>query len=606
MKNDEEKTLIEKNKWMIILIFPMYWCYWILMDTPAYVSTTLKQTLNLSNSQYSFFYLAYTIPNIIILPIVPWFDKMFGHYLVTITASFLIFLASIMFALFNSNFFLFIIGRILFGLGGEIVACSSISFIRTFTKESNYSFFVGLFFASCRMLMGISSIVFVRIVSHFSLSIAFLIYSIFTLISLCSCIFACFQDKLLKERKLKTTEKMEQNDKTSFLENDVVSASINSTLDVKDDGYEGENLNKESWFIIISMFASFGIPLTIVSFFVAICSEKGINETDSSLYLSLHSVSACLSSIIGGYIYDRIGKRGIGHIVTLIILCLTPIALLTDISPIIIIFIQGAFYGIISVQSNGIISICLPNRLNFKALNYYYTLLNLGQTIITYIFAYLADIFGDYQNSLIFVCLFGLIFIVQMVILHFISDYPINQKKSGFTPIKKEENVSDPSNIEKSKEENYKEMEELISNDIHPFKDSNQDMVESKTDEKKFEDKNTKINLNFEEHKEEPTITDVDNLIKEELLCLAARENDAETVVSFLDGSTELNANFVDQNGKTALMYACSTGNEVILKALLDNNTKMDQDIEQISNLIDIAVELNFTHIVEILENWKN
>eukprot|EP00792_Barthelona_sp_PAP020_P003737 TRINITY_DN1610_c0_g1_i1.p1 TRINITY_DN1610_c0_g1~~TRINITY_DN1610_c0_g1_i1.p1 ORF type:complete len:596 (-),score=100.72 TRINITY_DN1610_c0_g1_i1:9-1796(-) len=589
MKIENNKILVQRNKWAILLVFPMYWCNWILYDTPSYVSTTLKANLNLNNSQYSYFYLAYTIPNIFILPLVPWIDKTLGRYVTSILANIFMFFSTVIFTLFNNSYVMIIIGRILFGFGGEIAACSSIAFIRTFAAESDFSFFIGLFFASCRIMMSLSSIFFVRIADSTSLSFAFGIIMITTLISLSSCCFACYQNKLIMED-------IEQTKKNN--EHEVSSLSNTNSNDILSDS---DDINKETWFIIVSMFASFGIPLCVCSFFIQVCAQIGIDQTASSSFLSMHAISAFITSILGGFLYDKIGKRGIGHAISVLMLSLCPVALNLGFSPALVIFIQGGFYGLISIQSNGIISICLPSRLHFKALNYYYTFINIGQTAITISFASLSDRTGNFEVSLNFLFGFGFLFFIQMVILHFITDFPINQKNSGYASNINRNSIKDPS-IDIMQ---VNELNEIILVPIAISVESCSEMLSDKGNLNIASSPKLHTEIEYTEFNNSTEILSSSSS-NYDLLCLAAFEGDIETIKLLMKETDNEIINLINENGDFPLLCACRGGNIDIVKLLLDNNAEINLVNKNGQGAIDIAIENNHNEVVNVLTAFSH
>lgn len=282
-----------------------YFCY----DIPAALESHLtdpRGTFKLSHVNYSLLYTVYASPNTIF----PFFggffvDKMgirigllFFSLLLTI-GQILIFLGGI-----TTTFPLFLVGRVLFGIGSESLNVTQTTIIAHWFEGSGVSFAIGLNIAIARIGSVISSALTPR---FYSLNNGYFL-PLFIGVLLCAASFLCGVVLCYIDRKAESLEKENQKEKGQQ-ETEKIKLS-----DLK-------NFSLIFWSLLLTCILTYGSFYTFNANNNDILYKRfNISNETAGLYLMVVFLIAALVTPFFGIIFDRVGKRSIGLLIALSLL----------------------------------------------------------------------------------------------------------------------------------------------------------------------------------------------------------------------------------------------------------------------------------------------
>ncbi|CAG9784352.1 unnamed protein product [Diatraea saccharalis] len=128
---------------MCFLCFGSYFCY----DTPGALADNFKDDAHLNTSQFALLYSIYSWPNVILCFIGGYLvDRYFGVRLGTVIYMVIVFVGAIVFALgaYINAFWLMILGRFIFGIGGESLQVAVNSYVVLWFKGKELNMVFGL------------------------------------------------------------------------------------------------------------------------------------------------------------------------------------------------------------------------------------------------------------------------------------------------------------------------------------------------------------------------------------------------------------------------------------------------------------------------------
>lgn len=149
-KNEEQKRTT-KISWLILFLinlsqFSQYYCF----DMVTVLHSTLKEKFKKLDGDFEYYYnlmySVYSFPNIILPFLAGLVITKFGNNCMLIFTTFLVTVGQIFFTIgiLNENIIIVLVGRLLFGLGGESNGIPLNSLIIKWFDKSNSAFSLGL------------------------------------------------------------------------------------------------------------------------------------------------------------------------------------------------------------------------------------------------------------------------------------------------------------------------------------------------------------------------------------------------------------------------------------------------------------------------------
>ncbi|XP_065202865.1 major facilitator superfamily domain-containing protein 1-like [Planococcus citri] len=410
-QNEEEKITIRHPNHLVqklvaltlmcLLGFGSYFCY----DNPAALQDHFVSDMSLTTSQFVLLYSWYAWPNVILCAIGGYLmDRVFGIRLGTCIYALLVVIGQLIFAagVYTNRFWLAILGRFIFGAGGESLAVAQNSYAVVWFKgkELNMVFGFQLSFARTGSTVNFFLMEYLyRFINKYytgfqCLGVALFIASISTLGSFLSGLLLAWQDKHA-ERVLK--RKQPQPDELAKIS------------DVK-------NFPLAYWLTTFTIVCYYGAILPFVALGKVFFERKYDLPADQANFVNsiLFFVSSVLSPFLG-LIVDKFGKNVSFVFVSLLITIASHMMLgFTFINPYISMCIMGVSYSMVASALWPLIALVTPEHLLGTAYGIAQSFENLGLGVITVMAGVIADNYGYFILEAYFIgCLcLALIFII--------------------------------------------------------------------------------------------------------------------------------------------------------------------------------------------------
>jgi len=193
---------------MCFLGFGSYFCF----DNPGALPDVISKDMSLTTTQFTYLYSSYSWPNVVLCFIGGFLiDRVFGIRLGAALYAFIIFIGQIIFAcgsLWNS-FFLMIIGRIVFGIGGESLAVAQNYYAVLWFKGKELNMVFGLQLSFARVGSAVNFIVMSPLYNYVNqyikgrecLGVTLLLASLTCLFSFLCALILAWLDKKANENK---------------------------------------------------------------------------------------------------------------------------------------------------------------------------------------------------------------------------------------------------------------------------------------------------------------------------------------------------------------------------------------------------------------------
>lgn len=295
-------------RWLVLFLacvglFGSYYVY----DNPGAMLHEIENYLNIDNTQYNLLYSVYSFPNTVL--------PFFGGFLVDrmgTNISMFVFLSLICAgqAIFwlgatVKNFTLCIIGRMVFGFGGESLSVATSALLATWFKNKEMAFAMGLNLSVARLGSVINDQV--SPAMH-SVPLALLVGFFICCVSLASVVVLSLVDKMA-ERKAREQDAQHLLENPATAETAAPAEPPVSLADVREFSYT-------FWLLCISCVIVYGAVLPFNNISGGLFSDKwNLDTAVANRYLLIpFLISACLSPFMGGVV-DVFGKRA--HLLTL-------------------------------------------------------------------------------------------------------------------------------------------------------------------------------------------------------------------------------------------------------------------------------------------------
>lgn len=386
---------------MCILGFGSYFCY----DNPAALQDHFTQDMNLTTSQFVLLYSWYAWPNVILCAIGGYLmDRVFGIRLGTCIYAVLVVFGQLIFAagVYSNSLWLAILGRFVFGAGGESLAVAQNSYAVVWFKGKELNMVFGFQLSFARSGSAVNFFVMeylYRFINKYytgfqCLGISLFIASISTVGSFLSGILLAFQDKHA-ERVLK--RKQTQPDEVAKLS------------DVK-------NFPLTFWLTTFTIVCYYGAILPFIALGKVFFERKYELPADQANIVNsiLFLISIILSPFMG-LIVDKLGKNVTFVFVSLLVTIASHMMLaFTFINPYIIMCFMGVSYSMVASALWPLIALVTPEHLLGTAYGIAQSFENLGLGVITVMAGMITDTYGYFILEAYFIaCLFlALLFII--------------------------------------------------------------------------------------------------------------------------------------------------------------------------------------------------
>jgi nitrate/nitrite transporter NarK len=278
--------------WALALICAVNFGPFFCFDNPQALESTIKEVLNLDDSGFDWFYSVYSLPNIIL--------PLFGGLIIdrlSLRLSLVLFSALpvlgqaiVTIGAMKTNYAIMLVGRVVFGLGGECIKISQSAMAAKWFGKKDLAFAMGSFLCVARIGSSLNSFLSPKIyIWADSFSAPFLVGFILTIFSLVGTITLVVLDK--KADKIDNTESQQKKkDKVTF-------------ADVK-------KFSLLFYHLLLNNLAFYGAFFGLNNNLNNIWSSRfGYTPSDAGNYIAIvYLISAFTTPLLGMYL-DKNGKR---------------------------------------------------------------------------------------------------------------------------------------------------------------------------------------------------------------------------------------------------------------------------------------------------------
>mmetsp|Transcript_59956 Transcript_59956/g.98969 ORF Transcript_59956/g.98969 Transcript_59956/m.98969 type:complete len:550 (+) Transcript_59956:21-1670(+) len=323
-------------RWLVLCLscwamFGSYYCY----DNPTALATQMQSTYDLTDIQYNLLYSVYSFPNIVL--------PLFGGALVDkigAEISLLIFLvfvtvgqAVFAFATSINSYPLMLVGRVVFGFGGESLCVAESALLAVYFVGTEVAFAMGLNLSIGRAGSSLNDWATLRIY-ELNESVPEALWAGFLLLCVC---LAFTVIMLVLDRY-----KARQKEKKGYFVPQAHSGEVVQLADIRE-------FNMFYWLITVSCIVVYGCVLpwnNIGGAFMQ--SQYGFSASKANHYLMIPYLSSAFCVPFFGYLCDRIGRRAELLVVSTIALGITHamFAWFTEVDPVYALGLMGVAYSI--------------------------------------------------------------------------------------------------------------------------------------------------------------------------------------------------------------------------------------------------------------------
>jgi len=383
-----------KLRWLVLMLaclsaFGNYFCF----DNPTALSEALKERLHLSSLEYNLLYSLYSFPNMVL----PLFGGVFIDR-VGVNTGLILFTGLLcggqaLFALgvSNSSYILALIGRFVFGLGGECQGVAVVTIVAVWFRNKEMAFAMGLMISVSRL----GSVANDQI-SPFWKNEAGLSFAIwFGFLLLCGCLFLtillyCIESQFVRGKRArgKSVE------------------SITTGEEFKCS--EIWDFDRIFWLLTASCFVVYGCVFPFNAIANSFFQERfDYSEHRATIMLMIpFTISAVVSPFLGGVI-DKIGKRAWFVFLSPTFMAVAHTMLgFTKIEPIVWMAMIGLAFTFYAAALSPSFALVVPENKLGSAYGVLFAVQNVGLTSFPLIVGVIKDQTGGYTYvELCFVCL---------------------------------------------------------------------------------------------------------------------------------------------------------------------------------------------------------
>ncbi|KAG5897440.1 hypothetical protein JTB14_002701 [Gonioctena quinquepunctata] len=377
---------------MCFLSFGSYFCY----DNPAALQDHMKQDLNLTETQYTVLYSVYSWPNVVLNFIGGFLiDRVFGIRLGSNIYVGLTLLGQIGFAsgAFFNQYWLMLVGRFIFGIGGESLTVAQNNYAVLWFKGKELNMVFGLQLSFARVGSTVNFLVMESLYKYVvdSSSNPQHVVGIVLFISCVTCLFS-FACSLIMGLFDKRAEEITRR-------NDNMTREVVKLTDVKD-------FKASFWLVcvICVLFYCAIFPFITIAkdFFM---KRFEMSPEDANTLSSIIYIISGVSSPILGLIIDKIGMNvtwiSVGVSVTMGAHALLAF---TSLSPYVGIAFMGMAYSILASSLWPLVSMIIPEYQLGTAYGVAGSIQNLGLAVISIFTGLIIDHFGYTVLEIFFMC----------------------------------------------------------------------------------------------------------------------------------------------------------------------------------------------------------
>lgn len=398
---------------MCMLGFGSYYCY----DNPGALQNQIIDDLKISLSTFSQLYAWYSWPNTILCFFGGFLiDRVFGIRLGAVIFAGCIFLGQLVFAggAFINSYYVMILGRFIFGIGGESLAVAQNTYAVSWFKDKELNMVFGLQLSISRAGSTANFLTMVLVYNQFhewfsgyvNLGVTLLFASATCLLSfICALILAYFDKratKLLKKDDAQTGEKVNLTD--------------------------AKNFSLSFWLICVicvTYYVSI-FPFTAIAstFFQRKydMSQKEANSVDGIIYI----ISAFISPVLG-ILVDYTGRNIFWVLVAILITQISHALLaFTFIHPLVAMITMGFGYSVLACALWPMVSLVIPTHQLGTAYGIMQSVQNLGLGCVVLSAGYIVDYNGNIVLEIFFLAWISLCLIASIML------YMNDQRTGGF------------------------------------------------------------------------------------------------------------------------------------------------------------------------------
>ena len=413
-----------QSRWFVlvfacILLIGDYFCY----DNPSALQDSLQSEIGLSTSQVNWLYTIYSIPNIVL----PFFgglfmDKKGLSRICIFVFSFILCIGQAIFfyGIFIKSYFLMIVGRFIFGLGGGSLVVAENTIISRWFKDKELAFALG-----CTISTSITGSALNSSLSPWLNTRTGYVW-LPTVLGILLCVLSCMSglclnyiDKIYDER-----EEVSKSISKNSIEEQI------SWKDVK-------SFNKLYWLILLNCALFSGSYYTFIDNANEILVKRfGYNTDTAGLMITIIFVIGIMWTPIFGKLVDVFGKRGIIMLISciLIIGAHILIAFLNDTtSPNYLILIPLVMLGFFFSTYSVVIWPSLPLVVEQKMVGKAFGMVTVFQNCMLAAAPAIVGLISDNTKSNDFGYFWTEIFLLGLVVLAFVNTIFISvfDSKSG-------------------------------------------------------------------------------------------------------------------------------------------------------------------------------
>ena len=285
-----------------------YFCY----DNPGAISDTLEKDLGLSAGQYGLLYSVYSYPNMVLPIFGGILLDMIGLRFGIMLFSLILTLGQAIFTMggYYRSYPLMLVGRVVFGLGGESLSVSQSAIVSKWFKGKELAMALGFNLSISRLGSTVNGIVLPEIYNKehtnmlgFALLVGFFV-CVFSLI--------CAVCLSILDKKADDSEK------------NATGNTVNNKIMTEEDKFRWSDIrtfNLSFWIICMSCVLTYTAIFPFIQVASKMLQERfGFSDIDAGALFTLPYTISAFTSPFLGILIDKIGRRGLLIIMSAIIL----------------------------------------------------------------------------------------------------------------------------------------------------------------------------------------------------------------------------------------------------------------------------------------------
>lgn len=372
---------------MCLLGFGSYFCY----DNPGAIQENFTEDMGLTTTEFTLLYAVYSWPNVILCFVGGFLiDRVFGVKFGTVLYAFIVVIGQLVFAFgaYSNSFGLMLVGRFIFGIGGEslAVAQNNYAVVWFMGKELNTVFGLQLSFARVGSTVNLWVLgpMYNWVEQYFH---GYQCLGVTLFISAATCVMSLFGAIILGMLRNKREESARDNPN-----NEVVRIT-----DIKD-------FNVTFWLITVICVAYYVAIFPLIALGIVFFERKfGMTDTEATHANSILYITSAAFSPVSGYIVDKTG-RNVFWVSASIFCTIIAHAMLafTFVSPFITMSIIGVAYSMLAGSLWPLVAYIIPQYQLGTAYGVAQAIQNLGLGVITMITGMIVDNMGYFMLELFF------------------------------------------------------------------------------------------------------------------------------------------------------------------------------------------------------------